>query len=57
MIRTVPACNGSEWVEQPVIPLSLTFDHAAVYGAPTAPFLAGIVEQLGGIAPSSKESP
>ena len=56
-IRTVAARHDDQWIEQPVIHLSLTFDHAALDGAPAARFLADLVEHLGGPVQPSKESP
>lgn len=55
-LRTVPALLDGQWVEQPIIHLSLTFDHAAVDGAPAARFLAALVERIGAPAQTLKES-
>lgn len=37
--ETVPHWDGSTWQPVPEVPLSLTFDHAAVDGQPAASFL------------------
>ena len=53
-IRSAPALRDGRLVEEPMIHLSLTFDHAAVDGAPAARFLATVVDRLSD--PSPKES-
>ena len=53
-IRSVPALRDGHLVEEPHIHLSLTFDHAAVDGAPAARFLAAVVDRIA--AHSPKES-
>jgi pyruvate dehydrogenase E2 component (dihydrolipoamide acetyltransferase) len=45
-IRSRPAVRDGRLVEASVIHLSLTFDHAAVDGAPAARFLADLVARL-----------
>jgi pyruvate dehydrogenase E2 component (dihydrolipoamide acetyltransferase) len=45
-IRTTPAIRDGRLVEASVIHLSLTFDHAAVDGAPAARFLADLAARL-----------
>ena len=45
-IRPVPAIRDGQLVEEPSIHLSLTFDHAAVDGAPAARFLAAVVDRI-----------
>lgn len=45
-IRATPAIRDGWLVEASVIHLSLTFDHAAVDGAPAARFLADLVARL-----------
>ena len=45
-IRTAPALRNGALVDEPYIHLSLTFDHAAVDGAPAARFLAAIVDRI-----------
>jgi pyruvate dehydrogenase E2 component (dihydrolipoamide acetyltransferase) len=56
-IKSVVARVDGEWVEQPHLHLSLTFDHAAIDGAPAARFLADLVERISGLTSSSKETP
>lgn len=47
-LRTVPAFDGEGLlVPRRELPLSLTFDHAFVDGAPAAAFLADVVAELG----------
>jgi pyruvate dehydrogenase E2 component (dihydrolipoamide acetyltransferase) len=55
-IRQLPTVVDGGLVEQPVVHLSLTFDHAAVDGAPAARFLADVVERLTRHPHSPKES-
>ena len=50
----VPAIRDGQLVEEPLVHLSLTFDHAAVDGAPAARFLAAVVDRIA--AHSPKES-
>ena len=45
-LRPVPSLGEDGWRESYVLHLSLTFDHAAVDGAPAARFLADLVEAL-----------
>jgi pyruvate dehydrogenase E2 component (dihydrolipoamide acetyltransferase) len=45
-IRPTPAIRDGSLVEASVIHLSLTFDHAAVDGAPAARFLADLADRL-----------
>jgi pyruvate/2-oxoglutarate dehydrogenase complex dihydrolipoamide acyltransferase (E2) component len=48
VVSTVPTfAEGGVVVPRRVLPLSLTFDHAFVDGAPAAAFLAALVEELG----------
>jgi pyruvate dehydrogenase E2 component (dihydrolipoamide acetyltransferase) len=53
-IRTMPAVRDGQLVAEPYNHLSLTFDHAAVDGAPAARFLAAVVDRL--TVQSPKES-
>jgi pyruvate dehydrogenase E2 component (dihydrolipoamide acetyltransferase) len=55
-IRRLPTVIDGGLVEQPVIHLSLTFDHAAVDGAPAARFLADVVERITRHPDAPKES-
>lgn len=45
-IVEVPTWREGTWVPAPVLHLSLTFDHAAIDGAPAARFLADLVGEL-----------
>lgn len=56
-IRQLPTVLDGRLVEQPVVHLSLTFDHAALDGAPAARFLADVVERITRQPTSRKESP
>lgn len=42
-LRTVPGWDGAGWRPVPELPLSLTFDHAAVDGQPAAAFLDRLI--------------
>ena len=53
-IRPAPAVRDGQLVEEQHIHLSLTFDHAAVDGAPAARFLAAVVDRISSQSP--KES-
>jgi pyruvate dehydrogenase E2 component (dihydrolipoamide acetyltransferase) len=56
-VREIAVRRAEEWVAEPVIHLSLTFDHAAVDGAPAARFLADLVDRIGIQVATSKETP
>jgi pyruvate dehydrogenase E2 component (dihydrolipoamide acetyltransferase) len=45
-MTTVPHWNGVSWESSAEIPLSLTFDHAAIDGRPAASFLDHLISQL-----------
>ncbi|MGE0304348.1 MAG: 2-oxo acid dehydrogenase subunit E2 [Acidimicrobiia bacterium] len=45
-LRDAPVWRNERWERQSVVHLSLTFDHAAVDGAPAARFLADLVEAM-----------